>query len=126
MIPEDEGRVPGSPVTIFFSSRRRHTRLVSDWSSDVCSSDLWCPGPPGEGPGRRAEGSSILLCCSSRAQDESKTAPPSKWPQDDPATEHACAGSERPPRVPAGRSPCESQIRPPQRQLTTLRAQERD
>src|SRR5438093_5081672 len=34
----------------FFSSRRRHTRLVSDWSSDVCSSDLgsdeemlqWC------------------------------------------------------------------------------------
>src|SRR5438046_4829592 len=26
----------------FFSSRRRHTRLVSDWSSDVCSSDLNC------------------------------------------------------------------------------------
>src|SRR5438093_13506502 len=24
----------------FFSIRRRHTRLVSDWSSDVCSSDL--------------------------------------------------------------------------------------
>src|SRR5438046_8760460 len=24
----------------FFSSRRRHTRLVSDWSSDVCTSDL--------------------------------------------------------------------------------------
>src|SRR5262249_58933838 len=23
-----------------FASRRRHTRLVSDWSSDVCSSDL--------------------------------------------------------------------------------------
>src|SRR5437016_14572478 len=29
----------------FFSSRRRHTRLVSDWSSDVCSSDLE-PGLP--------------------------------------------------------------------------------
>src|SRR5262249_56077935 len=27
-------------VFFFFSSRRRHTRLVSDWSSDVCSSDL--------------------------------------------------------------------------------------
>src|SRR2546426_7875345 len=27
----------------FFSSRRRHTRLQGDWSSDVCSSDL--PGP---------------------------------------------------------------------------------
>src|SRR5574337_688336 len=24
----------------FFSSRRRHTRLSGDWSSDVCSSDL--------------------------------------------------------------------------------------
>src|SRR5262245_62348839 len=28
----------------FFSSRRRHTRCLSDWSSDVCSSDL-CPWP---------------------------------------------------------------------------------
>src|SRR5205807_6862282 len=28
----------------FFSSRRRHTRLQGDWSSDVCSSDL-----PGDG-----------------------------------------------------------------------------
>src|SRR5437016_789162 len=27
-------------LIFFFSSRRRHTRLVSDWSSDVCSSDL--------------------------------------------------------------------------------------
>src|SRR5690242_20910784 len=26
----------------FFSSRRRHTRLTCDWSSDVCSSDLFC------------------------------------------------------------------------------------
>src|SRR5256885_3874444 len=28
----------------FFSSRRRHTRLQGDWSSDVCSSDLHVPG----------------------------------------------------------------------------------
>src|ERR1039458_10573805 len=29
------------PVTgSLFSSRRRHTRCLSDWSSDVCSSDL--------------------------------------------------------------------------------------
>src|SRR5688500_16162660 len=27
----------------FFSSRRRHTRLQGDWSSDVCSSDLGLP-----------------------------------------------------------------------------------
>src|SRR5260221_3921843 len=25
---------------LFFSSRRRHTRSLCDWSSDVCSSDL--------------------------------------------------------------------------------------
>src|SRR5262249_58599498 len=44
----------------FFSSRRRHTRLVSDWSSDVCSSDLRsCPrrgkdySPDESGGGRR-------------------------------------------------------------------------
>src|SRR3712207_7783674 len=30
-------------LSVFFSSRRRHTRYWRDWSSDVCSSDL-----PGE------------------------------------------------------------------------------
>src|SRR5262249_59846510 len=38
------------PLFFFFSSRRRHTRLVSDWSSDVCSSDL---GPSAAGPSPR-------------------------------------------------------------------------
>src|SRR5256885_9673492 len=39
-------QVPISPTSsrsgasFFFSSRRRHTRLQGDWSSDVCSSDL--------------------------------------------------------------------------------------
>src|SRR2546422_9540372 len=38
-----------STVIFFFSSRRRHTRCSRDWSSDVCSSDLF----PEEGaPGR--------------------------------------------------------------------------
>src|ERR1022692_1471163 len=27
-------------IVFFFPSRRRHTRLQDDWSSDVCSSDL--------------------------------------------------------------------------------------
>src|SRR5437762_6144320 len=27
-------------MLFFFSSRRRHTRYIGDWSSDVCSSDL--------------------------------------------------------------------------------------
>src|SRR2546426_2321747 len=33
---------PGAAYVLrfFFSSRRRHTRLQGDWSSDVCSSDL--------------------------------------------------------------------------------------
>src|SRR5256885_7814528 len=30
----------GFYLCFFFSSRRRHTRLQGDWSSDVCSSDL--------------------------------------------------------------------------------------
>src|SRR5260221_13713019 len=29
-----------SALCFFFSSRRRHTRSLCDWSSDVCSSDL--------------------------------------------------------------------------------------
>src|SRR5690242_6254848 len=32
-------------LALFFSSRRRHTRLTCDWSSDVCSSDLLCVLP---------------------------------------------------------------------------------
>src|SRR5690348_18464402 len=28
-------------ILFFFSSRRRHTRWTGDWSSDVCSSDLY-------------------------------------------------------------------------------------
>src|SRR3712207_6036752 len=52
----------------FFSSRRRHTRYWRDWSSDVCSSDLYFgdasggfhtdqgnrPGQPPPRPARRA------------------------------------------------------------------------
>src|ERR1035438_2087330 len=39
-----EDRVPcrdtgADDYSRFFSSRRRHTRCLSDWSSDVCSSD---------------------------------------------------------------------------------------
>src|SRR5260221_9293863 len=32
----------GPSFFFFFSSRRRHTRSLCDWSSDVCSSDLHC------------------------------------------------------------------------------------
>src|SRR6266403_4989571 len=40
-----------SSIFFFFSSRRRHTRSLRDWSSDVCSSDLLSEGR-GEGTGR--------------------------------------------------------------------------
>src|SRR5256885_11324186 len=46
-------RLSAAPGIFFFSSRRRHTRLQGDWSSDVCSSDLAdvllvaTPGGPG-------------------------------------------------------------------------------
>src|SRR5690606_9448618 len=36
----------------FFSSRRRHTRFSRDWSSDVCSSDLFTPEFVGEAADR--------------------------------------------------------------------------
>src|SRR5256885_5041135 len=39
MVDWKEGLVGGD--FFFFSSRRRHTRLQGDWSSDVCSSDLF-------------------------------------------------------------------------------------
>src|ERR1035441_10776401 len=51
------GRVLRSLLFFFFSSRRRHTRCLSDWSSDVCSSDLYAGRrfhPPETG-GHRAE-----------------------------------------------------------------------
>src|SRR5207245_3310013 len=36
-------------VFFFFSSRRRHTRCYRDWSSDVCSSDLFVGSAVGVG-----------------------------------------------------------------------------
>src|SRR5256885_16738744 len=53
----------------FFSSRRRHTRLQGDWSSDVCSSDLSNTAPAsalqqasriGETKSRRLFGKSLV------------------------------------------------------------------
>src|SRR5436853_4199418 len=52
-----------SLLIFFFSSRRRHMRCLSDWSSDVCSSDLPvprradpCRRPPRSGSARRGTG----------------------------------------------------------------------
>src|ERR1035438_1342869 len=35
-----DATVAAAVASFFFSSRRRHTRCLSDWSPDVCSSDL--------------------------------------------------------------------------------------
>src|SRR5215218_10767477 len=44
----------------FFSSRRRHTRSLCDWSSDVCSSDLGqrphAASPTGPAPHAESQG----------------------------------------------------------------------
>src|SRR5690349_19269092 len=43
MIRSTQGQLYGKRICsgcFFFSSRRRHTRSLRDWSSDVCSSDL--------------------------------------------------------------------------------------
>src|SRR3989454_3936416 len=39
-LPQSWVRPRQRTAVFFFSSRRRHTRLQGDWSSDVCSSDL--------------------------------------------------------------------------------------
>src|SRR3989454_1620017 len=46
----------------FFSSRRRHTRLQGDWSSDVCSSDLTDSTVP-RALGRTPSTRSARRCC---------------------------------------------------------------
>src|SRR5205807_4925881 len=46
----------------FFSSRRRHTRLQGDWSSDVCSSDLRGTVAPGIFPATfRGHGGAVAV-----------------------------------------------------------------
>src|SRR4030042_3480808 len=49
----------------FFSSRRRQTRCSRDWSSDVCSSDLWAWPPravqPQAQPGPRKEATDMEM-----------------------------------------------------------------
>src|SRR5262245_66420774 len=51
LVRMDQNLAPLFGVTwFFFSSRRRHTSCLSDWSSDVCSSDLapWAARGPFE------------------------------------------------------------------------------
>src|SRR3989454_8188095 len=59
----------------FFSSRRRHTRLQGDWSSDVCSSDLY--------DGRRTERSTMRYMLLMNYADTPGVPPMSEWVPED-------------------------------------------
>src|SRR5437879_12925962 len=59
--------------SFFFSSRRRHTRYIGDWSSDVCSSDLSRPCRSPYSCGRLASdtgaSTAIPSPCASRSEE---------------------------------------------------------
>src|SRR6202041_3845007 len=57
-------------LVFFFSSRRRHTRLTCDWSSDVCSSDLsrGSSGPAAR-PKCATSGSCLQACSLARSEE---------------------------------------------------------
>src|ERR1039457_1503297 len=76
-----------------FSSRRRHTRLQGDWSSDVCSSDL----PSGTEQLRTHEWSSSSLLNPRWARKEQAHLKAPLWPPRSLGTAilrgYTCAGS---------------------------------
>src|SRR5688500_20396979 len=66
-------------MCLFLSSRRRHTRLQGDWSSDVCSSDLHEPAPSSRDLRKRAlEGSSCHPMPPMPLVDEDAGDPPAR------------------------------------------------
>src|SRR5258707_11048873 len=56
---------------IFFSSKRRHTGYWRDWSSDVCSSDLW---------GGRASGLSLPPSTAARRRRRARVSAIEQFP----------------------------------------------
>src|SRR6266496_5258952 len=71
----------------FFSSRRRHTRSLRDWSSDVCSSDLLVGNHPvrdvGNFPEKEMHGTDHDPRRSGHP-DEAAVAAIAKWRHDSP------------------------------------------
>src|SRR5437879_12999175 len=73
----------------FFSSRRRHTRYIGDWSSDVCSSDLFVertsltatgtPASGGKGSWARTLRSISSAWASARRSEERRVGKEWRW-----------------------------------------------
>src|SRR5215211_8541298 len=70
----------------FFSSRRRHTRSLCDWSSDVCSSDLFgvntrkqIVSPMSPMPWKAAR-DRLSVCPRGRWRSRTRNPPPSRTP----------------------------------------------
>src|SRR5690242_21297458 len=70
-------------IFFFFSSRRRHTRLTCDWSSDVCSSDLEASRQP------------VASTPTNQAVREHKKSAPPPTPQMTPYISHAVRAPPR-------------------------------
>src|SRR5438045_9554462 len=65
-------------MLVFFSSRRRHTRCLSDWSSDVCSSDLIYVSPA-EVEAALITHEAVLEAAVVGAEDENKLVKPKAY-----------------------------------------------
>src|SRR5689334_23136021 len=99
-------------LSLFSSSRRRHTRWNCDWSSDVCSSDLaWPPGAarPAGPPARWARWPAGTRCCRSASRLTATAAAPWRRPRRRPRPARWPSGSgrtaARPPRRRYPRTP---------------------
>src|SRR2546430_9837392 len=81
----------GAKENLFFSSRRRHTRFDCDWSSDVCSSDLYA---------RSCSGSTV----STGVSKSSVSGTSILWSAsfDNPESPSVTTASTRPPRARRG------------------------
>src|SRR5260370_2276741 len=89
-------------MIFFFSSRRRHTRFKCDWSSDVCSSDLysvWKPATSSDSASGRSNGARLF----SAMPLITKITRPMGWYKTNQIESDACA-------VKIGRASCRERV----------------
>src|SRR5437588_12770457 len=94
----------------FFSSRRRHTRSLCDWSSDVCSSDLRGGASPGNVTSTYC--SSSVRASSARRSEERRVGKECRargWPYDE-KKKNGKRGSDTGEQLPLMRAQDESDL----------------